>query len=472
MLTGVPLRLSLSSFGFILTGMATGNMILIYLGLIPLFFVVISLYIESPGELSIPPFEESISVEVDEELEISRSVTVREGWGLVTLGEELPPSFELLRGNNFQVFWKEPRPTEIELKYRVKCTRRGTYQLNQLNWEARHPMFMTPTLSGVFPMGQELIVKPKGLRIKRIRQQKIFTKIPMPAESRIKIGVPTTDFKELRDYNWGDSYKQINWKATARNYRGVQHIPIVNEYEKEGRRVVFIFLDTSTALSLGTDLRNSFEYAVQAVLGLSEFYISRQCKLGLALYNSESGVRDGDKVRHLSGRFREHDQGDSVQVEKPGHTGIGRGVLLFPETGKIQQYRVHRMLLDTEMASTYYSLDEAIGYVRGHLRGTNPLFVIVTRVHDQNFDSLVFGVRELTKYTRKARRQSPNIMVVNVSGYSLTVKNRGDKTAAQLLEYQENAYLNRLRGLGLMAVNWHPTRQSITEVLLAQVGRR
>ena len=472
MLTGVPLRLSLSSFGFILTGMATGNMILIYLGLIPLFFVVISMFIESPGELSIPPFEESISVEVDEELEISRSVTVREGWGLVTLGEELPPSFELLRGNNFQVFWKEPRPTEIELRYRVKCTRRGTYQLNRLNWEARHPMSMTPTLSGIFPLEQELIVKPKGLRIKRIRQQKIFTKIPMPAESRIKIGVPTTDFKELRAYNWGDSYKQINWKATARNYRGVQHIPTVNEYEKEGRRVVFIFLDTSTSLSLGTDLRNSFEYAVQAVLGLSEFYISRQCKLGLALYNSESGVRDVGKVMYLSGRLREHDQGDFVHVEKPGHTGIGKGVLLFPETGKIQQYRVHRMLLTTEMSSTYYSLQEAVGYVRGHLRGTNPLFVIVTRVHDQNFDSLVSGVRELTKYTRKARRQSPNIMVVNVSGYSLTVRKRGDKTAAQLLEYQENAYLKKLRSLGLMAVNWHPTRQSITEVLLAQVGKR
>ena len=470
MLTGIPLRLSLSSFGFILTGMATGNMILIYLGLIPLFFVVISLFMESPSGLSAPPIDESISVEVDDELEVSRSVNVSGGWGLVTLGEELPPSFELLEGNNFQVFWKEPRPMEIELRYRVKCTRRGTYQLNKLNWEARHPMYMTPTLSGVFPTGQELIVKPKGLRIKRIRQQKIFTKIPMPAESKIMIGVPTTDFKELRDYNWGDSYKQINWKATARNYRGVQHVPTVNEYEKEGRRLVFIFLDTSTSLSLGTDLRNSFEYAVQAVLGLSEFYISRQCKLGLALYNSESGVRDGDKVWHLSGRFREQDQGDSLV--KPVHTGIGKGVLLFPETGKIQQYRIHRMLLDTEMASTYYSLDEAIGYVRGHLHGTNPLFVIVTRVHDQNFDSLVSGVRELTKYTRKARRQSPNIMVVNVSGYSLTVKNRGDKTAAQLLEYQENAYLNRLRGLGLMAVNWHPTRQSITEVLLAQVGRR
>jgi uncharacterized protein (DUF58 family) len=470
LLTGVPLRLSLSSFGFILTGMVTGNMILIYLGLIHLFFVVLTLFIEGPSGLSVTPVDESISVEVDDELEVSRTVHVGGGWGIVTLGEDLPPNFELIRGNNFQVFWKHRQPMDIKLSYRVKCPRRGSYRLDELNWESRHPMYMTPTLSGVFPTGQELIVKLKALRIKRIRQQKIFTKIPMPAESRIKIGVPTTDFKELRDYNWGDSYKQINWKATARNFRGIQHIPTVNEYEKEGRRLVFIFLDTSTSLSLGTDLRNSFEYAVQAVLGLSEFYLSRQCKVGLALYNSEGGVKVGVKTWRLSGRSRELEQGDDP-VE-PLSTAIRKGVLLFPETGKIQQYRVHRMLLDTEMASTHYSLDEAVGYVRGHLYGTNPLFVIVTRVHDRNFDGLVTGLRELTKYTRKTRRQSPNIMVVNVSGYGLAVRSRGDETAAQLLEYQENAYLNKLRGLGLMALNWHPTRQSITEVLLAQVGKR
>jgi len=414
LLTGVPLRLSLSSFGFILTGMVTGNMVLIYLGLLPLFFVVISLFMEAPSYLTFTSVDESISVEVDDELEVSRTVHVGGGWGLVTLGEELPPSFELIRGSNFQVFWKERQPRDIDLSYRVKCPLRGSYRLDDLNWEARHPMYMTPTLSGIFPTGQELIVKPRGLRIKRIRQQKIFTKIPMPAESRIKIGVPTTDFKELRDYNWGDSYKQINWKATARNYRGVRHIPTVNEYEKEGRRLVFIFLDTSTSLSLGTDLRNSFEYAVQAVLGLSEFYLSRQCKLGLALYNNEGGVRLGVKTWRLSGGPRELDEGDSAL--EPLSTVFGKGVLLFPETGKIQQYRVHRMLLDTEMASTHYSLDEAVGYVRGHLHGTNPLFVIVTRVHDHNFDGLVSGLRALTKYTRKTRRQSPNIMVVNVSG--------------------------------------------------------
>jgi len=470
LLTGVPLRLSLSSFGFILTGMVTGNMVLIYLGLIPLFFVIISLSLEGPSDLTVTPVDESISVEVDDELDISRTVHVGGGWGLMTLGEELPPSFELIRGSNFQVFWKEHQPTDLKLSYRVKCPRRGSYTLDELNWEARHPMNMTPTLSGVFPTAQELIVKPKGLRIKRIRQQKIFTKIPMPAESRIKIGVPTTDFKELRDYNWGDSYKQINWKATARNFRGVRHIPTVNEYEKEGRRLVFIFLDTSTQLGIGTDLRNCFEYAVQAVLGLSEFYLSKQCKLGVALYNSEGGLRVGIKTRRLSGRRRELDEGDSA-VE-PLSTAIGKGVLLFPETGKIQQYRVHRMMLDTEMASTHYSLDEAVGYVRGHLHGANPLFVIVTRVHERNFNGLVTGLKELTKYTRKTHRQSPNIMVVNVSGYGLAVRSRGDDTAAQLLEYQENAYLNKLRGMGLMALNWHPTRQSITEVLLAQVGKR
>ncbi|MBN2336467.1 DUF58 domain-containing protein [Candidatus Bathyarchaeota archaeon] len=472
MLTGVPLKLSLSSFGFILVGMATGNMIMIYLGLIPLLFVVAALFIEAPRQFSMEAQEESVSVEVDDELSVTRRVHVGEGWGLVTLGEELPSSFELVEGNNFQAFWKNRGDAEVELKYTVKCTRRGTYQLDKVNWEARHPMSMTPTMTGVFPLKQELIVKPRSLRIKRIRQQKIFTKIPMPAESRIKIGVPTSDFKELREYHFGDSYKQINWKATARNFKGANMLPTVNEYEKEGRRLVFVFLDTSPSLGLGTDLRNSFEYAVQAVLGLSEFYISRQCKLGVSLYNSGSAEAGKPRTYLRGERLIGDQQGLVVTGEESEPPRLGKGVLLFPETGKIQQYRVHQMMLETEMGSTSYSLHNSVGYVKGHLHGSNPLFTIVTRVHDGNFGSLVSGVQELTKYTRKSRRQRSNIMVVNVSGYSLTIRKRGDKTAAQLLEHQENAYLNRLRSLGIMAVNWQPTRQSITEVLLAQVGNR
>jgi len=452
MITGVPLRLTLSAFGFMLAGMVTGNINMIQLGLVPLLFVLMGFVLKQPTTVSVEPPPPSLSVELGDELTITRKVAVEDGVGLVTVGEELPPSFELLKGSNIQAFWKRPGRAEFDLKYRVKCTRRGTYQFTNLFWEARHPLGLIPTRLGSAELNQELIVKPRTLRVKRIRQQKVFTKIPMPAESRIQMGVPTTDFKELRDYSFGDSYKQINWKATARKPRS--SLPTVNEYEKEGRQVVYVFLDTSRQMGIGTTLSNSFEYAVQATLGLTEFYLARQCMVGLSLFNSETG----------SPSYRGVDGTDSLERElvRPGHKNV------FPEGGKVQQYRIQSMLLEAELQSSRRTLKEALIYVRGHVLGTNPLFVVVTRVREENTAQLMEGARELSKYI-KNRRQRPNILVINVSGYELASEGDDTGPAVQLMEFKESHMVAQLGALGITAVNWHPEEQSITEVLLTQV---
>jgi len=444
MITGVPLRLTLSAFGFMLAGMVTGNVYMIQLGLLPLLFVLIGMIIRQPTLFAVEPPQQSVSVDVGDELTVTRVVRVADGLGLVTLGEELPPSFELLKGNNIQAFWKQSGEAQLELTYRVKCTKRGTYRFSSLLWESRHPLGMVPTKLGSLELNQELIVKPRTLKVKRIRQQKVFTKIPMPAESRIQMGVPTTDFKELRDYSFGDSYKQINWKATARKQRS--SLPTVNEYEKEGRQVVYVFLDTSSHLGVGTTQSNSLEYAVQATLGLTEFYLARQFKVGLSLFNSQPRPTAPD----LQGA-----EGEPLSQH------------VFPEGGRVQQYRIQRMLLNAELQLSHRSLKEALARVRGHVLGTNPLFVVVTWVRVENLSSLMEGARELSKYI-KNRRQRPNVLVVNVSGFELASEGQ-ESQAVQLMEFKESHLVSRLRSMGLMVVNWYPLKQSITEVLLTQV---
>jgi uncharacterized protein (DUF58 family) len=102
MITGVPLRLTLSAFGFMLAGMVTGNIYMIQLGLLPLLFVLLGMIIRQPTLFTVEPPQQSVSVDVGDELTVTRVVKVVDGLGLVTLGEELPPSFELLKGNNNQ----------------------------------------------------------------------------------------------------------------------------------------------------------------------------------------------------------------------------------------------------------------------------------------------------------------------------------------------------------------------------------
>jgi uncharacterized protein (DUF58 family) len=445
LLTGDPLKLVISALGFILMGMLTGNTVLLCLGLISLLFIYASLEIQPPSNLTHHPPPESIITYVDDELELIHQVTVQKGIGLVTLGQIIPAHFSLIEGNNIQAYWIQ-RPNQVlELRYRIKCTRRGVYQLTDLHYESRHPLQLRPTTQGTFTEKTELIVKPRSLTAKRIRQQKIFTRIPMPEESRVKLGVPTTNFKELREYNAGDPYKNINWKATARTLMASNSRPSVNEYEREGRRVLFIFLDTNKTLGLGTCLKNSFEYAVQATLGLSEFYLTRQCMVGLSLFNSNNGA---------SPRKTQKEQN-----------------YLFPEAGRIQQFKIHRLLLDTEIESTNNSIITSANHMKGHIRGTNPLFIIITRLNDENQQNIVNGLMELRKYSRKSQTMS-NMMLINVSGYNLSIKKRGDKTAAEILQHYENAQLKTLRHLGVTAINWDPVEQTITEVLLQQVRQR
>lgn len=442
MFTSIPLKLALSALGFTFTGMITGNSVLIGLGFISLVFSIISTGISEPSEPVLSPLVESSILYVDDLFEVEHNVRVEEGSGTLTLGGDLPPHFELIEGNNIQSFWVENGNRDFKFKYTMQCTKRGVYTIKAPRWEISHPLGLKPTQRGRFKDTTELIIKPRSLTAKRIRRQKLLSQIPMPAESRIKIGVPTTTFKELREYSHGDSYRQINWKATAR--KGGHGRPSVNEYEREGRRVVFIFLDTSSTLGLGTSLKNSFEYAVQATLGLAEYYLSRQCMVGLSLFNSDS--------QQSLTREREN-------------------LFLFPETGKVQLFKVHRMLLDTELKESSSTLSEAVNQMKGHIYGTNPLFVVITRVNGKNQSIITDGIFDFRKYSRRSRSMS-NVMLINVSGYSLSIKKRGDKTAAELLEHHESAQIRALRNLGITTVNWNPSEHSITDVLLSQVAQR
>ncbi len=479
LLTRLPLRLTAGAFGFILSGMLVGNMILIYLGVLPIIYVLYALTLKKPSLVQVQEPGEPLSVVVGDEITVTRGVRVEDGLGLVTLGEPIPEHFELVSGNNLMVLWKGMGPLEREFSYTVRCTRRGVYDLEQVMWETRHPMGMTPTQTGVAPIDQTLTVRPKPFHIKRVRQHKLLSVIPMPAESQIKIGVPTTDFKEIRAYSFGDSYKQINWKASARLNTGRGSPPAVNEYEREGRRVVWILLNSSRRMALGTSINNSFENAVQAILGLSEYYLSRQCMVGFSLFNDTVGLHPtpikplGDAPTTIG------PQGDQVQAstltEEAGFeasTGDGREMMLFPDTGRLQQYKLYRMLIASETTESGYDLKESIRRVRGHIRGTNPLFIIVTNIQEDTVDQIMEGIKELGKYTKRARARRPNIIVLHISGYSLAAKRKTEEIASGLLEFEEGVLLRPFRRMGITTLNWNPSRQTIGEVLLTQVGRR
>jgi hypothetical protein len=302
-------------------------------------------------------------------------------------------------------------------------------------------------------------VKPKPSRVKRVRRRRKYSLFPIPSESKIKLGVQTSDFKEIREYNYGDPYKSINWKATARLNTTLGGKPTVNEYEREGRRMTWIFLDKSTRLNLGNSIINSFEYAIQAATSLAEYYISRQCMVGLAEYVTHP-KKDDDFPWFKPSTLSDEEE------------DVSKGNVIYPEAGSMQLYKIQRRLLAVETEQGGMNLVQVVRQAKRHIHGTNPLFIIITNINQGSIKALRISVKELLRYTSRLRSQRTNILVINVSGYRLASWTDYERIAVSALHFEEVELSGEISSPGVLVINWDPTRQDIVQAVLSTVRQR
>ena len=478
MLTRDTQELVVSGVAFLVMGMFLGNLILIVLGLFPVVFLALGILIGQPREVEVVRGGEDQKIWVDNQVEDALTVTVRGGVGTVTFSDILPPSFQLEEGTNFKVMWKGARDKEATVRYRATCAKRGRFELDGVSYETRHPLQITDNILGKAPALRTYIVQPKPLFVKRVRERKAITRIPMPMDARIKFGFPTTDFLEVRDYQPGDTYRSINWKVTARRLSSHPSKLQVNSYEKEGKKVVWIFLDSATHMALGTTVQNTLEYAVRGVLGFADFYLSRECQVGLCIYDYDAHEWSGSyqrlqEVMDLEAVFFGVDQmeakvdlGDAAEGTSAVRPAAMRRIL-FPDLGKKQKFRIMREMLKVDIRYGGESLREAIHSCRRHIVGTLPLFIIITMVEASKTEGLYEGIRELCKYSGKLRR-NPSIVVFNVQGYNIAAQSEEEMMAAKLLDYRNRPVYAALRRMGCTVVNWNPKTQSFAQALIQQ----
>ncbi|MBD3205351.1 DUF58 domain-containing protein [Candidatus Bathyarchaeota archaeon] len=461
LITKLPLKIMISILGLIVLGMVMGNMMLIYLGFIPVIYVAAGLYIQTPDKINVQGTIEEDEAYVEDRIKLDRTITVNEGIGPVVVHEKLPPDFALTEGSNLNLYWKGPNPLIIKNSHQFECTHRGIYEMGQVQIRSFHPFDLRAPQNMEHIFNQELIVKPKPSRVKRVRRRRQYSLFPIPSESKIKLGVQTSDFKEIREYNYGDPYKSINWKATARLNTIPGGKPTVNEYEREGRRVTWIFLDKSTRLNLGNSIKNSFEYAVQAATSLAEYYISRQCMVGLAEYVTHP-KNDNDSPWFKPFTVNKLEKDESLPKSQMGN-------LIFPEAGHMQLYKIQRKLLAVDTVLGGMSLLQVVRHAKGHIHGTNPLFIIITNINQRSVHSLSFSIRELIKYTPRLRSQKTNIMIINISGYQLASSTDYERIAANALRFEEIELSSEIMSPGVMVINWDPTEQDIVQTVLNTV---
>ncbi|NLD50173.1 MAG: DUF58 domain-containing protein, partial [Clostridiaceae bacterium] len=294
---GFVLRTSTISLTMLLAGFLFANNILILTSFVPLCYLAFGYFIKVPGNIEVKKSISRDRIIGGELLEVKLKASVEAGFGILEICDVVPPHFELVEGSNYKVIWKGMERGEIYLRYTIKCTTSGTYPMNATKWKARH------SICSFSEYGQcendiSVEVSPRLLELRKVRGMSAANKIPMPQGALSSMGMNTNEFKELRLYSPGDSFKSINWKVTSRSLLRGNVWPVVNEFEREGKKSVWIFLDTSRTMNFGSNVRNVKEYSIEAVNSLSDYYLKHNCSVAFLTYGHSTIAINGGSGRN------------------------------------------------------------------------------------------------------------------------------------------------------------------------------
>jgi len=445
----------LASFSaFFLAGLFLQNPILVGMGVVSLTFLILGSSIAQPKLIVLERRGGDTGVFVNDELADEVEVRIKDGIGIVTAACTIPQEFELVDGNNFLAVWKGRGEKTASIAYRMRCTRRGIYQLPGPGWESRHPLRLRQTTFGSGE-ARTITVKPRLLDVRKVRSFATASRIPVPAGALMKVGPPTMDFRELRPYARGDPFKHINWKATAKAISRGSPLPIVNEYEREGRQLVWIFIDSSPSMLLGTSISNPLEHGLEAVHGLAHYYLKRGCAVGLCVYGGKKiRVLYPDTGSRQYWRILDEILNLRVEEREEPETRSGPEGCREEATGETEPGHAKRT-----------DLRAAVEACRRYLLGRGPLCVVVSRFTVGSLDSLAEGLGELSKYCGGHGKRA-SLMVINVIGYDLATR---QPLAAEVLRARDRLARRKVKGF-LRWVDWNPRRESFTAALLRGVA--
>ncbi|OPA98765.1 hypothetical protein BFW87_05190 [Pseudomonas fluorescens] len=311
----------------------------------------------------------------------------------------------------------ELRPGErSDMGYRLRPLRRGHFSFSRCEihlpspfglWSARR-FVHAPDATRVYPdfarlYGAQLLGVDNWLSQLGVRQRQ-----------RRGLGL---EFHQLREFREGDSLRQIDWKATAR-----QRTPIAREYQDERDQQIVFMLDCGRRMRSQDGELSHFDHALNACLLLSYVALRQGDAVGLCTFAS-------DQARYLA------------PVKGSGQLNLLLNAVYD---------------LDTTRRTADYEAAASQLLARQKRRA---LVIVVTNLRDEDDEALMTAVKRISRQHRvlvaslreevlDQLRQAPVQTLPEALVYSGTVDHLNAR----------NELLDRLNAQGLAVVDTSPSQ--------------
>lgn len=190
--------------------------------------------------------------------------------------EELPIQLQI-RNLEFKKHLAKKEATQF--LYTVKPTERGSYDFGKTN------IFIS-----VFGLIEKRIQTNENISIPsypsylQLKQFQLYSTAKLQNQfgmKRIrKIGT-NTEFENIRNYNIGDEYRLINWKATAKANK-----LMINQFQEEKSQPVYSVIDLGRTMRMPFDGLKLLDYSINSSLVLANISLQKNEKAGLITFNN------------------------------------------------------------------------------------------------------------------------------------------------------------------------------------------
>ncbi|MCK4653000.1 MAG: DUF58 domain-containing protein [Candidatus Cloacimonetes bacterium] len=243
------------------------------------------------------------------------------------------------------------------------------------------------------------------------------------------------EFSEVREYQTGDSFKQIDWNVTARH-----GYPYIKKFEETRELNVMFLVDSSASTLFGTRsyLKSEFITEITAVLSFSA--LSNNDKVGLLLFTDE--------------------------VEK----------YIPPRKGKKSALRILRDILYFEPKSAKTNIKKAVEYIYRLIKKRSIIFVISDFLDEDYEESLKLLAKKhdviALRIIDKSESELPNAGLLHLRDpetnefFSVNSSNKTIREKyIKAIQKQENELKERFKKMKVDLVNLQTDKPYVPELM-------
>ena len=196
-----------------------------------------------------------------------------------------PQLFRLILGENFITTRISPKDI-IKFSYVLEPKVRGEYPLGPLSVTVKDRLGFNSVERIVPDSVSDILIYPPYEDIKRIEilgsKRSLQLSYGITRSRQKGLG---SEFYGMRKYVFGDQFRLIDWKASARTQK-----LIVKEFESERDITVMILVDSSNTMAGGAIENTKFEYAIRACMLLAKIALTRKDNVGVFAYSTKKNL--------------------------------------------------------------------------------------------------------------------------------------------------------------------------------------